>query len=68
MTALPSGFVTHVANMGIKDDTDDFVVILTDAPHPAAGVFTKSRFAGPSVTISREHLADGNARGMVIVS
>ena len=26
-------------------------------PVPAAGVFTRSRFTGPSVTISREHLA-----------
>jgi hypothetical protein len=25
MTALPQGFRSHVANIGIKDDTDDFV-------------------------------------------
>ena len=53
MTALPDGFAAHVANIGIKDDTDDFVVVLADATHPATGVFTKSRFVGPSVTISR---------------
>jgi glutamate N-acetyltransferase/amino-acid N-acetyltransferase len=68
VTALPDGFAAHVANIGIKDDTDDFVVVLADATHPATGVFTKSRFVGPSVTISRDHLADGLARGMVIVS
>ena len=68
MTPLPAGFAAHVANIAIKDDTDDFVVLLADAAHPAAGVFTKSRFVGPSVTISREHLADGTARGIVIVS
>lgn len=66
--AFPSGFGCHVANIGVKDDTDDFVVIVTSAPNPAAGVFTKSRFAGPSVTISREHLVDRRARGIVIVS
>ena len=68
MTALPTGFGCHVANIGVKDDSDDFVVIVSDAAHPAAGVFTKSRFAGPSVTISRRHLADRRARGIVIVS
>jgi glutamate N-acetyltransferase/amino-acid N-acetyltransferase len=68
VTALPRGFAAHVANIGIKDDTDDFVVVLADVTHAAAGVFTKSRFAGPSVTISRDHLADRTARGIVIVS
>ncbi len=68
MTALPSGFRSYVANVGIKDSSDDFVVIAADRAVPAAGVFTKSRFVGPSVTISRRHLADGRARGIVIVS
>jgi len=68
MTSLPRGFHAHVANIGVKDDTDDFVVIVADDVRPAAGVFTQSRFAGPSVEISREHLADGRARGIVIVS
>ncbi len=65
---LPLGFGAYVANVGVKDDTDDFVVIAADAAVPAAGVFTRSRFVGPSVTISREHLAAGRARGVVIVS
>lgn len=68
MTALPRGFTAHVANIGVKDDTDDFVVVVAEAAGPAAGVFTKSRFVGPSVTISRDHLADGTARGVVVVS
>lgn len=68
MTTLPAGFHCHVANIGVKDDTDDFVVIAADRPVPAAGVFTKSRFAGPSVLVSREHLADPYAQAMVVVS
>jgi len=68
MTPLPTGFGAHIANIGIKDGTDDFVIIGADGPVPAAGVFTKSRFAGPSVEISREHLSDGLARAIVIVS
>jgi glutamate N-acetyltransferase / amino-acid N-acetyltransferase len=65
---LPRGFSSHVANIGIKDDTDDFVVIAADEPCPAAAVFTRSRFAGPSVTLSREHAADHRLRGFAVIS
>lgn len=68
MTSLPSGFRCHVSNIGIKDDTDDFVIITADRAVPAAGVFTRSRFSGPSVVISRQHLADHRAQAIVIVS
>ena len=68
MTRLPAGFGCHVANVGVKDDSDDFVVIAAATPVPAAGVFTRSRFTGPSVTISREHLRDGLARAVVVVA
>jgi glutamate N-acetyltransferase/amino-acid N-acetyltransferase len=67
-TPLPGGFRSHVANVGIKNDEQDFVVIAADRAVPAAGVFTTSRFSGPSVTLSRAHLADGAARAIVIVS
>lgn len=65
---LPKGFGAYVANIGIKDDSDDLVVIAADRTVPAAGVFTRSRFSGPSVTVSRRHLADGHARAIVVVS
>jgi glutamate N-acetyltransferase/amino-acid N-acetyltransferase len=65
---LPVGFGCHVANIGVNDETDDFVVIAAAHPVPAAGVFTRSRFVGPSVTISRRNLASGTARAMVVVS
>jgi glutamate N-acetyltransferase / amino-acid N-acetyltransferase len=68
VTALPSGFGCHVANVGVKDGTDDLVVIATAAPVPAAGVFTRSRFVGPSVEISRRNLASGTAQSVVVVS
>lgn len=65
---LPGGFRSHVANVGVKDDTDDLVVVAADEPVPAAGVFTRSRFAGASVTLSRRHLADGTAQAVVVIS
>ena len=66
MTTLPLGFRSHVANIGVKDDTDDFVVIAADRAVPVAGMFTKSRFAGPSVTLSRAQIADGRAHARAI--
>jgi glutamate N-acetyltransferase/amino-acid N-acetyltransferase len=66
--ALPRGFAAYVANIGVKDDRDDFVVIAADRPVAATGVFTRSRFAAPCVVASREHLADLTAQAVVVVS
>ncbi|MBU3689323.1 MAG: bifunctional ornithine acetyltransferase/N-acetylglutamate synthase [Acidimicrobiales bacterium mtb01] len=68
MVALPAGFRSFVTNVGIKDDTKDFTIVACDAPVAAAGVFTRSRFAGPSVLVSREHLADRSARAVAVIS
>jgi glutamate N-acetyltransferase/amino-acid N-acetyltransferase len=67
-TSLPAGFRAHVANVGIKDESDDFVLIVAEQACAAAAVFTKSRFAGPSVAISRANVADGTLRAFVVVS
>jgi len=68
MIDLPKGFTHHVANIGIKDGTDDFVVVTARHPVPCAAMFTKSRFAGPSVTLSQAHVADGMAQAVVVIS
>ncbi|MEY2740843.1 MAG: glutamate N-acetyltransferase/amino-acid acetyltransferase [Actinomycetota bacterium] len=68
MTALPRGFLAHARNLGIKDATLDFVVVASAAPCATSAVFTRSRFAGPSVLLSRAHAAAGPARAMVVVS
>ena len=65
---LPAGFSAHVANIGIKDDTTDFLVVASEVPAVAAAVFTRSRFAGPSVLLSREHVRDGRLRAALVVS
>jgi len=67
---LPLGFRAYVTNVGVKDDTDDFTVVAADGPCAATGVFTRSSFSGPSVLLSREHLAvsGGRARAMVVIS
>ncbi len=68
MVDLPAGFRSYVANLGVKDDTEDFVVVATEAPVASAAVFTTSRFAGPSVTLSRRHIANGLAQAVVVIS
>jgi glutamate N-acetyltransferase/amino-acid N-acetyltransferase len=68
VTTLPAGFACHVANVGLRDGGDDFVVVTATSSVPAAGVFTRSRFVGPSVTISREHLLDGRAQAVVVIA
>ena len=65
---LPKGFTSYVTNVGIKDSSDDFTLVAAVTTCSAAGVFTQSRFAGPSVVVSREHLVDGRARGVVVIS
>lgn len=66
--SLPRGFSSYVTNVGIKDHTDDFTLVATDAPVAAAGVFTQSRFAGPSVVVSREHISSHTAQAVVVIS
>ena len=65
---LPRGFHEHVTNVGIKDTTTDFTIVIADSVCVAAGVFTQSRFAGPSVIVSRENVADHSARAVVVIS
>jgi glutamate N-acetyltransferase/amino-acid N-acetyltransferase len=65
---VPAGFRAHTANVGIKDDRDDFTVIVSEVPCTCSAVFTQSTFAGPSVRLSREAAATGSARGVVVVS
>ena len=65
---LPRGFGAYVANIGIKDLTSDFTLVVADKTCAASGVFTQSRFAGPSVILSRENIADLTARAVVVIS
>lgn len=67
-SAFPAGFRVRTANLGVKDDTTDFCLVASDVAAVAAGVYTRSRFAGPSVALSRAVTSTGSARGIVVVS
>jgi len=68
MTNLPKGFALHVGNIGIKDDTDDLMVLTCDTGSVAAGVFTQSRFAGPNIEISKQNIATGIVKAIAVIS
>ncbi len=66
--AVPRGFVTHTANVGIKDQSQDFSIVASTFPCTAAGVLTRSLFAGPSVVLCRHNLRTGAPRAIATVS
>jgi len=65
---FPRGFRADVGNIGIKDEFDDVLILATDRPVSTSGLYTQSRFAGPSVVVSREHGNDGHAAAWVAVA
>ncbi|HEY5005334.1 MAG TPA: bifunctional glutamate N-acetyltransferase/amino-acid acetyltransferase ArgJ [Ktedonobacteraceae bacterium] len=64
----PQGFRSCAKNIGIRDETLDFTVIVSDVPASAAAMFTQSRFCGPTIIVDREHVADGRLQAFVINS
>ncbi|MBB6118222.1 bifunctional glutamate N-acetyltransferase/amino-acid acetyltransferase ArgJ [Nocardiopsis algeriensis] len=64
----PAGFRGVAGNIGIKDPNDDFFAVVSEVPAHVSAVFTRSRFAGPSVLLSREAAADGSARGVTVIA
>lgn len=64
----PIGFRTSTANAGVRDASDDLVCVASEVPCAVDAVFTRSRFAGPCVELSRANAADGSAQAVVVVS
>lgn len=50
------------------DDRDDVAILVSTVPATCAAVFTRSRFAGASVVLSREAGRARNARGVVVLA
>jgi glutamate N-acetyltransferase/amino-acid N-acetyltransferase len=62
----PLGFRAAAVAAGIKPDRLDLALIAADRACPAAGVFTTNRAPAAPVLVSREHLASGRARAIVV--
>lgn len=66
---FPRGFRAAGVTCGIKDSgAPDLALLACDGDASAAGAFTRSRLAAAPVLVSREHLADGRARAVVVNS
>lgn len=64
-----AGFVADGVSCGIKSGGAlDLAVVDAGRPVPAAAVFTQNGAAAPPVIVSREHVADGAIRAVVLSS
>jgi glutamate N-acetyltransferase/amino-acid N-acetyltransferase len=62
----PLGFRAAAVASGIKAEGLDLALVAADAPCAAAAVFTTNRAQAAPVVVSREHLASGRARAVVV--
>ncbi len=62
----PLGFRAAAVASGIKPDRLDLALVVADSGCAAAGVFTTNLAKAAPVLVSREHLASGRARAIVV--
>jgi glutamate N-acetyltransferase / amino-acid N-acetyltransferase len=62
----PKGFRAAATAAGIKNEGLDLALIVADWGCSAAAVFTTNRAQAAPVVVSREHLAGGQARAVVV--
>jgi glutamate N-acetyltransferase/amino-acid N-acetyltransferase len=68
-TGDPAGFQGWTTHAGLAGDRrDELTVLVSESPAVSSAVFTRSRFAGPSVSLSRQTAATGTARGVVVLA
>ena len=71
LVTSPKGFAAGASYAGIKtyaQDKMDVGLLVADRPCIAAGVYTTNKFVSPSVTLTRENMAKGGARGAFVTS
>ncbi|HLB38892.1 MAG TPA: bifunctional ornithine acetyltransferase/N-acetylglutamate synthase, partial [Actinomycetota bacterium] len=63
----PKGFRAAGAAAGMKPSgRPDLALLLGDAGTTAAGLFTTNAVVAAPVVLSRKHLAEGGARGVLV--
>lgn len=63
----PRGFFGAAASAGIKrSGKRDLALIVAEERCPVAAVFTRNTMAAAPIVVSREHVADGYARAIVV--
>ncbi|MFI9024142.1 bifunctional glutamate N-acetyltransferase/amino-acid acetyltransferase ArgJ [Streptomyces sp. NPDC053560] len=64
----PVGFRAYTGNGGLRAHGDDLSIVASDRPSVSAAMFTRSRFAGPAVVLSRAHAAGGHLRAITTLA
>ena len=62
------GFSWMGVNLGIKDESLDFGVIVSECECSAAGVFTRNNLPGAPVIVGRENIENGRLQAIVVNS
>ncbi len=65
---MPKGFLCTSLNCGIKEEGQDLSLFYSEERASAAGVFTRSHFAGAPVIVGREILKNGALRAVIVNS
>jgi glutamate N-acetyltransferase/amino-acid N-acetyltransferase len=65
---IPQGFRFAGARCGLKNRRNDVGILLSDRPARAAGLFTTNEVRAACVDFSRQALADGEIRAIVVNS
>ena len=68
VTRPVAGIRASGIHSGIKDSAKDLALIAADEPVSAAAVFTTSSVVGAPVEVSRERIASGRIRGVIVNS
>ena len=63
-----AGFRAAGVAAGIKQDAPDLAVLVADSACSAAAVFTTNCAQAAPVLVSREHIASGRARAVIVNS
>lgn len=64
----PQGFWASGLRAGIKKWARDLGLLFSEVPAAAAGIFTTSRLQGAPLPVTREHLASGELRAVIVNS
>ena len=65
----PSGYQAAGIRTGVKESGGrDLALVYSTRPANAAAVYTTNKVQGAPITVDREHLADGRARGVILNS
>jgi len=62
------GIRVRGCHIGIKSKRRDLAIIVSDVPASAAAVYTQNRVKAHPILLTQEHLSDGKAQAILVVS